>query len=388
MPYGHARSSRLALLASRSPGSVRGILNNPVTGRGDRRARNPAPAGERGLTRLPEAPRCVPAQSPFTRRRVPRRRGAVALRRPPADARSSPRCPARGAGGPITHGGAAAGARPRPRQTGSSSCARRRNDAPLAGAECAVPGAPAPDRTLEQGVASRRRGAHRRGGVARPPARPGTYLAVVRATGLAPAHAEVFRAPGEESRTRRWPSRRRPRPKCASVARPDGRPVQARVVLLPTVGRGARLSRRPRPWRSGSRPQRTVPERRRGLDGLRPREPTLSPPRRWTPPRPPAARGVPRVEPLAISLEPLAHLRRRPRSLRPARGGAESVRGASRDHAASATSDAEGRYTLAALRAPTGSPPPREGAAGAGPVTVQAGATTEGSRWCSDARAP
>lgn len=252
-------------------------------------------------------------------------------------------------------------------------------DAPLAGAEVRLY-LELPPRTGALEPAWLRAGEARTDaeGIARLPARPGTYLAAVRAAGLAPAHAEVICAPGEELTHAEVALAPPTALDVRVVARPEGRPVQARVVLLPAVGRGARLSP----------PSAPVEERISAsadgagaarLDGLAPGTYAVAAEAADLHPVLLPRVAVPRAEPLAISLEPLGRISGvvRDPSGRPVAGA--SVRGASRDHAASATSDSEGRYTLAApagayrLTAAAG-----EGAAGAGPVTVRAGATTEG----------
>ncbi|HSD20483.1 MAG TPA: carboxypeptidase-like regulatory domain-containing protein [Anaeromyxobacter sp.] len=252
-------------------------------------------------------------------------------------------------------------------------------DVPLAGAEVRLylslpPGPGALEPSWRRAGAVRTDGA----GIARLPARAGTYLAAVRAGGFAAAHVELVRPPDEEVTRAEVALAPAVTLDARVTARPEGRPVAARVVAFPSVGRGVRL---------GS-PSAPVEERTSAtadasgavrLEGLAPgtyavaaEAPDLHPvllPRVV----------VPRAGALSIALEPLARISGVVRTGAGLPAAGAIVHGASRDHDASATADAGGRFTLAVpggsyrLAAASGA-----GAGGAGPVTVQAGATTDG----------
>jgi hypothetical protein len=92
----------------------------------------------------------------------------------------------------------------------------------------------------DEGTSWRRAGTGRTGadGIARIPARPGLYLAAVRAPGLAPGHVELVRIAGEDA-TRVEVELSPPAALDGTVrARPQGTPVAARVTILPAASAG------------------------------------------------------------------------------------------------------------------------------------------------------
>jgi hypothetical protein len=184
------------------------------------------------------------------------------------------------------------------------------------------------------------------GGLARVPARPGAYLVVVRAPGLAPGRTELVRTQGE------GPSRAEVELEPAAAVRgrartPGGAPVAgARVRAVPIVSR----------WPGFDQP--SAPPEETGvtatdaagafqLEGLSPGSWAVTVDAPGTHPV-----SLPRVpvpgEPLDVTLEPLGAVEGivlQPDG-RPAAGAL--VRGASADHGAEDRAGADGRFRLAA----------------------------------------
>lgn len=189
----------------------------------------------------------------------------------------------------------------------------------------------------------RRAGTGRTGadGVARVGAWPGAYLVAVRAPGLAPGHAEVVRAEGQEV----TPVEVALAPGAAlagTVTGSDGRAAAARVSALPRLAASADLGAPAEEIASAG----TAADGTFRLDGLAPgtyalrvEAPSLHP---VVLPRV----AVPRAGPLELRLEPLATISGEVLGAdgRPAAGAV--VRAASPDHAAEATTGADGRFTL------------------------------------------
>lgn len=213
---------------------------------------------------------------------------------------------------------------------------------PLAGADVvlylAVPGLPGAEPGWRRGTAARTDV----DGVARLAAWPGPYLVVARAAGLAPGHAEVIRAEGEEV-TPVEVALAPPATLSGKVTAPDGRAVPARIAALPVVDDA----------RDASAPGEEIATAGAAADGafrveglapgtyaLKVEAPGLHPvllPRV----------AVPRADPLEIRLERLATITGVVLSAdgRPAPGAL--VRAGSSDHSADAVAGTDGRFELA-----------------------------------------
>jgi hypothetical protein len=212
-------------------------------------------------------------------------------------------------------------------------------------------------------------------GIARVPARAGAWLATVRAPGLAPGAVELVRAPREDAT--RVEAALAPGASLEGVVRAGGRPVEAQVRLVPSaavrlgVALGAPAEETPA--------LRADAGGRFRVDGLAPGLWTVEVVAAGQHPARVERVAVPRAAPLEVSLDTLASLSGE--ALLPGGRAAAgvTVRAVSREHVASSTTDASGRFALAvpggeyALLATQGS------AAGAlDGVTVAPGATARG----------